>query len=164
MKKTVYNEKIGQIVYEENFFTGKKRVSINGEELEYQSKNTFAWYREKATEVVYIEGNNVKGATITVGGTVVELCEPATWYEWVCTVFIFALIIVWGTSPTLCRVIPVVGGAIGGAIAGGMGYLNMLLMKAQSKVLVKLAIWLGMTAATFAICFVVAKVILLAFA
>lgn len=41
MKQVVQNEKLGEIVYEESFWTGKKTVSVNGSQLEKISKNTF---------------------------------------------------------------------------------------------------------------------------
>ncbi len=34
MKQVVQNEKLGEIVYEESFWTGKKTVSVNGSQLE----------------------------------------------------------------------------------------------------------------------------------
>ena len=64
----------------------------------------------------------------------------------------FILIMVWGNSVALCSIIPVVGGAIGGAISGGMGVVSLSLMKRQSNLLVKVLVGIGMLIAIFVIC------------
>ena len=46
MKSVVQHEKYGNIIYEENFWTGKKTITIDGTRLEKASKTEFL-YPEK---------------------------------------------------------------------------------------------------------------------
>ena len=78
-----------------------------------------------------------------------------TWYEIACSISIFALILVWGNSEYLYSILPVVGGAVGGA----MGFMNLLAMKSCKSVPAKLAVWVAMLLATLFLCFAVALVI-----
>ncbi|MBE6639330.1 MAG: hypothetical protein E7616_07780 [Ruminococcaceae bacterium] len=162
MKETVQHEKIGQIVYEESFWSGKKELTIDGVKLVKQQKNTFVWNCGGQNKLVYVKGSFATSAKLYVDDTVVELTPSAKWYELVCSILIFVLIMVWGNSVTLCSILPVVGGAIGGGISGAMAFLNLIMMKAQKKVGVKLGIWVAMLAATFITCFLVAIALLLA--
>ena len=74
------------------------------------------------------------------------------------------LIIVWGNNVALCSIVPIVGGAIGGAISGVMGVLNLYAMRSVKNVGIKLAIFAGMLVATFGICYVLALLLLSALA
>ena len=65
MENTVHNEKLGEIVYDENFWTGRKKITINGEELEKVSRKEF---KTKSGEQVLIKGNFITGAKLDIGG------------------------------------------------------------------------------------------------
>ena len=63
MKIIVTNEKYGEFVYEESFWTGKKELFLNGEKLEKSSKNVFLINNG---EVVYLKGNYLTGVKLTI--------------------------------------------------------------------------------------------------
>ena len=74
------------------------------------------------------------------------------WYEYVLAVLPFLLVIIWGSSVQLCSIIPVLGGAIGGAISGGMGALSFNVMKKQNNPIMKIVIGVIFIAVAFGIC------------
>lgn len=47
MKVTVNHPVHGEIVFEENFWTGKKKLSVNGKKLQKVGKKTFAGEGDK---------------------------------------------------------------------------------------------------------------------
>lgn len=149
MKQVVQNEKLGEIVYEESFWTGKKTVSVNGSQLEKISKNTF---KTPDGETVELKGNFFQGATLNVESESVRVTPPIKWYEIVLSVLPFILIMIWGNSVALCKIIPVVGGAIGGLVSGLMCVLNCFVIKRINKIYLKILISLAVLIATFGIC------------
>ena len=160
MRRSVQYEKVGLVDYVESYWTGKKDIYFNGKKLFMQDKNTYVWNGEGETKTVKLVGNYITGVKMQIDGTEVQLTPKAKWYEIACSVMIFMLIMVWGSSVDLCRIVPIVGGAIGGGISGAMGFTNLILMKSYKKIEIKLAIWGCMRVATFGICFVVAKILL----
>ena len=101
---------------------------------------------------------------LVIGGETIALVPAATWYEIVCSVLIFAFVLVWGNSVALCSIFPIVGGALGGAVSGAMAIVNLYVMKSVKNIWVKLGLWLGFLVATLAICFVLAVVFITALA
>ena len=161
MKLTVHHAQYGQIEYEENLWTGKKYLFVNGARLANIDKTTFILNGEDK-KFCYLKGSFLSGIKLTIDQEVIELAPKTKWYEWACTVALIGFVIAWGNSVALCAIVPIIGGAIGGAISGAMAVLNLLLMKKQENPGVKLAIWLGMFAATFALCALVAQIVLAA--
>lgn len=162
MKRLINHEKLGTIVYEESLWTSNKSLSINGVKLQKTSKKTFVLTDKEtgAVKTAYLEGSIVTGVTLSVDGVVVQLAEKSKWYEYAFSVAIFVLIMVWGNNPNLCKIIPVVGGAIGGGISGLGVVTSLVLMKNAQKPLFKILIWLGVTACVFLLCFLIAIAIL----
>ena len=152
MKITTNHHTYGTIVYNESFWTGKKEVSINGKKLSMQKKNTFLWNCDGQSKIVTVKGSFVTGTKLILDGEEAQLTASPKWYEIICSVMIFAFIMVWGNSIALCKIVPIVGGAIGGGISGAMAFLNLTLMKSQKNIWMKLIIWLAMLAATVALC------------
>jgi len=64
MRQVIQDDKIGEIIYEESFWAGKKTVYINGQPLNKLSKNTFETADGTKAE---LKGNFLTGATLTVG-------------------------------------------------------------------------------------------------
>ena len=62
---------------------------------------------------------------------------------------------IWGNSPALCAIFPVVGGAIGGALGGIGGVISLLLMKKQKSPLIKALIGVAVIAVTVFVAFIV---------
>ena len=159
--RSVFNHPVyGEIVYDENFWTGKKTLFVNGAPMTMMDKKTFyfTWENEKTT--VNLKGNYITGLKMIINGKEFQVVPSPKWYEIVCSVFLFVLVLAWGTSPQLCSIFPIVGGAIGGAICGVMAMVNLLVMKAVKKLWLKLLIWLAFIVVTFLLCFIVAVVFL----
>ena len=152
MTSIIQHPTLGTIVYEEGFWTGKKKLSINGKPLTKENKKTFLYSDGEESKVVYLKGNFVSGTKLYIDNEIIEIVPAAKWYEIACSVFIFVLNMIWGNSVALCSIIPIVGGAIGGGISGALALLNVVAMKSVKNVALKLAIWLVMTLAMLVIC------------
>ncbi|MBQ7408484.1 MAG: hypothetical protein IJW13_04345 [Clostridia bacterium] len=150
----------GKIVYEESFWTGKKSLTLNGEPLTAVDKKTFYFNNEGKSVYVSLKGNYYTGLKLTVEGQEFTVVPPSKWYEFALSVLIFILIVIWGSNPWLCSIIPIVGGAIGGGISGVMLLVNLSVMKIVKKAWQKLLVWIGFTCATFFLCHVIALALL----
>lgn len=73
---------------------------------------------------------------------------------------IVPFIIAWGNSIPLCRIFPIVGGAIGGAIGGIFLALSFYLMVKVKKPIYKVLIGFGMFALAVLVAHIVALIIL----
>lgn len=149
MKQVIQHEKLGEIVYQESFWTGKKTITLNGGQLEKVSKNT---YKTTDGDSVTLSGNFFKGATLDIKGESVRVTPPIKWYEIVLSVLPFILIMVWGNSVALCKIVPVIGGAIGGAVSALLSAANVVIIKRIDKIWLKIVISIVMLGATFGIC------------
>ena len=79
MKVTAQHNVYGQIDYEEDFWTGKKSLTINGTKLQKQNKNTFVWNQEGEALLCRIKGNFITGSKLEIGQDTVELTPAAAW-------------------------------------------------------------------------------------
>lgn len=148
MKKSVVHPVYGEIVYEENVWSGKKNITINTTPLRQIKKNTYRlpW---GATEVpVVVKGSFLTGVDLQVQQERITVIQKTTWYDWLLSMLPFALMIVWGNNVQLCSIIPVVGGAIGGAL-GGLGIVITRLLSAEKTIFSKVLIALLVTVVTF---------------
>ncbi len=150
MKQVLENEKHGNIVYEESFWTGKKSITINDVPLTKKSKNEFETQDGKAIKVV---GGFFQGACLNIDGESIRVTPKIKWYEIVLAVIPFVLIMIWGNSVALCKIVPVVGGAIGGFISALFSCCGLFLMKSSNKIWLKILIGLAAIAVTFLVCF-----------
>lgn len=154
--ETVVQSTYGEITFIESFWTGKKQVLLNDQKLKKVDKNIFVFTDEEGKDIhVLLNGNYINGTTITIGSETIQATAQAKWYEYALAIMIFMIVLIWGNSKELCSIIPIVGGAIGGAINGVMSFSTLIIMKPIKNVLVKILIALGMLVATIAICFVV---------
>lgn len=158
MKVTYQHAQYGQIDYEENAWTGKKTMSVNGVSLTKKDKNVFVLNTPEEPITCTLKVSLRTGTQLVIGEEVIQLAPASKWYEIACSVLIFVLVLVWSNSTALCSIIPIIGGGIGGAISGAMGCLNLMLMKKSNNIGIKLCIWLGMLAGTFLICFLFALI------
>lgn len=149
MKQALQHEKYGEIVYEENFWTGKKSIAINGVSL---TKVTKKEYQMSDGTTVTITGNFLQGASLIIDSEIIRLTPKWKWYEMILFVLPFALIMVWGNVVELCKIVPVVGGAIGGAISGLTSFIGLFLMRSVKPWWLKVLIGLLVTGITFGIC------------
>ncbi len=158
MQVTVEHPVYGQITYDENFWSGKRKIYLNSVELSKLNKLTYIFQNEEGVKEVKVKGSYLFGLKLDINGTVVQMTQPAKWYEYIASLSLFVFIMVWGNSPTLVEIFPVIGGAIGGAISGFMMYLTLALMKSKDKWYLKLLIWLGMFVANALACYIAALV------
>ena len=160
MKRIIEHPVYGQIEYNENIWTGKRDISINGVKLIKDKKNTYIYDTGENKISVSVQGSIFAGIQLVVGKDIIEIEKKSAWYETACSIAIFVLVLIWGNNTYLCSIVPIIGGAIGGAISGGMAILNLRAMKSVKNVAVKLAVWLAMLIATLGICFVLGIVFL----
>ena len=159
--KTTIEREFGKLTYEESFWTGKKKIILNGQELVKLDKTTFQYTDEEGkTKNLFLTGNFVGGVKLSFDGYHCQLTAPAKWYEYALAIIGFAFVLFWSNVPALCEIFPVVGGAIGGGISGFMGFLSLVLMKSTKNPLFKILIGLGMIVATILACFIVALMII----
>ena len=97
---------------------------------------------------------------MTIHGEQIQLTAPVKWYEAVLSLLIFVFILVWGSNTSLCAICPIVGGAIGGAVAGVFTFLSLFFMKATNKLWLKLLIWFGCFAGAVLVCWGVALLLI----
>ena len=150
--KTVVNSTYGEICYEEGFWTGKRKISVGGVSLEKKNKRVYS--ADGIT--VEAKGNQFFGMKLSVNGESVQIVPAPKWYEYLFSVLILCIGLVWGNSVALCKIIPVVGGAIGGALCGLFAMINLYVSKMFKTPLMKILACLGIFLASFAICFLVA--------
>ena len=163
MKASTHHVGYGQIEYNENFWTGKRELAIGGQKLLKKKKNVYTFNSETGNLDCRIKGSFLTGATLHIDQDVIQLSESCKWYEIFCSVLIFAFVLIWGNVPSLCRIFPIVGGAIGGGISGLGSCVSLFLMKRIKNAGLKLLVWLGMFVATILLCFLVAEFILMLF-
>ena len=159
----IYNikdEKLDEIKYEEGFWTGKRTLTINDKELKKIDKNNFEFQNGEEVRKVQVTGNAITGVKLIDDNNNIELVSKPKWYEIVLSCFIFAFILIWGNSVTLCKIFPLVGGAIGGLISGAFAMLNLFAIKKVKKIWLKLLVFVGFFAITVLSCYLVAYLII----
>ena len=163
MRASVHHVGYGQIEYDENFWTGKRELTFGGKKLPKKKKNVFTLNSENGYVDCRIKGSFLTGATLYIDQDVIQLTEPCKWYEVFCSALIFAFVLTWGNIPQLCMIIPIVGGAMGGAISGLGACINLFLMRQIKQAGLKLLVWLGIFFGTIMLCFLTAEFLLVAF-
>lgn len=152
MRNVVKSEKYGSVLYEESFWTGKRKIYINGELFEKDTKKIYIGKIDDKITAINICGNFFTGVKLEINSDIIQVTPSTLWYEYVLFILSFLIVLVWGNSFALCRIIPVVGGAIGGFIAGLGAFLSLFAMKSVKKPLYKVLIGIGSLIAIFGIC------------
>ena len=106
MKTVVNHETYGEIVYDENFWTGKKTISINGVVLQKISKKDFSYTTETGTQTVSVKGNFLSGVKLNVANQTIVISDSAKWYEYVLAVLGFVFILVWAQALNFAKYSP----------------------------------------------------------
>ena len=145
MQNTISHPTYGIITYAEGFWTGKKTILFDGIPLQKVSKNTYILPANPAdpesNPVTFtVKGNFVAGVSISDGSETIALSPKAATSDY----FL-------GFLPAFLFFFLIVGGAIGGALAGMMGIGGVLLMKSRPNMKQKLLISLGASAVILAI-------------
>ena len=157
MKSVIQHESLGEIIYEESAWTGRKSISINGQQLRKVKRNEF---QTSEGETVTLKGNYFLGTTAVIGTESVTLTQAYKWYEYVLSAIPFILVIIWGNSVALCSIVPIVGGAIGGGISALFVVANLLLIRKVKNIGLKVLIPLLVTGLCFLACYLIALAIL----
>ena len=149
MKETIQHERYGQILYDENFWTGKKSLSMGGVLLNKISRKEF---QLPDGTIGTIKGTFLYGACLLINGESIRLTPKITWYEIVLCILPFLLVMVWGNTVALCKIIPIAGGAIGGAVSAILSCVGLYLMRSVKEVWAKILIGISAILVTFGIC------------
>ncbi|MDE5593720.1 MAG: hypothetical protein K2I75_07295 [Clostridiales bacterium] len=157
MQTVIQHQTYGEIVYDESAWTGKKALSIGGTPLEKVSKREF---KMQDGTTVTVNGGFLQGASLDVKGEKIEVTPRVKWYEIVLCMLPFLFVMIWGNVTALCKIIPIVGGAIGGGISGLCSVLGLWGMKSVKPIWLKLLIAFASFAVTFAVCYGIAIAIL----
>ncbi|MBE6580389.1 MAG: hypothetical protein E7650_02105 [Ruminococcaceae bacterium] len=152
MKTVVTHPVYGKIALEESFFSGKKKIFINGVMLQKQNKTTFIYQSENGPIPAIVKGSFSTGTSLLLCGETIALSPRTRWYEYVLCAFIFVFIMIWGNSAALCAIFPIIGGALGGGISGAAMVTSLALMKRTRSFFLKLLINTGIFLVTLLIC------------
>jgi hypothetical protein len=152
MKEFVQHPVLGEIVYDESIWTGKKTLTVNGETAKTISKNIF----EVNGKTLTISGSILTGIKLFTDDETIEISPKPKWYEIALAILPFVFLMTWGNSPALCAIFPVVGGAIGGALGGLSGVISLLFMKKEESPAKKVLIGVIALVATVLVAFLLA--------
>lgn len=155
MKIIVQHPTYGEIIYDESFWTGKKKITVGGVDAQPISKKEYMVNEKKAL----LTGNFLTGNTLNIDGEVIQLSSKIKWYEIVLAIIPFLFLMTWGNVVSLCAIFPVVGGAIGGALGGISAVVSLFFMK-NKKPLVKILIGIIVAAVTILIAYALALALL----
>ena len=153
-----------QVEFHQNIWTGKKSISVNGTPCQKLSKKEFIYNENGTAKTIQVKGNDFSGISLCMEGGEFRVTEPVKWYEYILAFTMFIIVMVMGNSPKIAEHFVVVGGAIGGGIAGGGAVLTLYLLKSVKNVWLKILIALGLTVGVVFICHIVALQILVLFA
>ena len=160
MKVNAVHRQYGEILYEESAWSGKRSIFFQGVPLKKCSKTDFELTESGTSVSVRVRGNVFTGISLVIDGDDFPLTPATKWYEMVLSALIFAVPLVWGNNIVLVRIVPVVGGAIGGAVSGVFAVANLLMIKGIKPVVLKVLVSLAMLGAAFAVCFAIGTLIL----
>ena len=160
---TLNNEKYGNITVDESIWTDKRSVVIDGVPLKKMEKKDFLYQKEGQNICVSITGNIFNGTTLHIGSDEILLTQKTPWYTIMSSAFIVCFVLIWSNIPFLFNIIPMVGGAIGLAVAAACSMLNVIFMARTDKLYIKLLIFLGFFALTVLICWLLAIFIIQVF-
>ncbi len=163
MKASILTEKYGEIVYEESYWTGKRKVNVGGTEFKKINKKTFVGEINGERIGVAISGNYISGVFIDINGEKFRVTESAKWYDYLIAFIWLIPYLVWANSPVLCAILPIVGGGLGGAVAGVFLATGLLLIKSNKNIAAKIGISFAFFAATILVNFLLAVVIIKSF-
>ena len=156
MKVTVQHATLGEIVYTEGIWSGKKTLTVGGVEAKPISKKDFILNNER----IFLKGSYLAGVCLYIGDEVIQIVPRPKWYELILAILPFAFLMVWGNNPQLCAIFPVTGGMLGGAVGGAALTCSLLLMRMQKKPLYKVLVGIAFLAAAILVCYLIALALL----
>ena len=162
MLQTINNEIYGEISYEESFWTGKKIIKINGVQLTKIKGRIFSYQKDGKSINVEVKGSFLTGVKLLIEGNEILLMPSPKWYEYLIVIAGFMFNVIWSNVVTLCEIVPIVGGAIGGALYALAGLCALIIGKNVKKPILKILVCLGFTVAGFVVGFFIAFAIICA--
>lgn len=154
MQINIFHNIYGQIIYSEGFWSGKRDLIIPSHNVQRISKNNYIIDGKRA----YLKGSYLFGIKLCFDDMTIVLSSAPKFYELIFAFLPLMFIIMWGNIPSLCAIFPVIGGGIGGALAGFAAVLSLYLMKTQKTFLSKLLMGLSVFIITVAIAFLLAEI------
>ena len=162
MRTKMMHDTYGEIIYDENFLSGKKQISIGGKTLTKSKRNIYMYKDLNTSLTAVVKGNALFGVKITINnGTEIPMVAAPKWYETMIAICILCIGLVLGNIPFVV-IVPVVGGALGGAISGAMAIIALSIIKPIPKLAMKLLIGIALFALTFFICHILALIFIAA--
>ncbi|MBO4983001.1 MAG: hypothetical protein J6D23_02995 [Clostridia bacterium] len=161
MKQVIQNEKYGTIEFTEGNLIGNRTISINGELLSKKSNKKF---QMNDGTIVEVKGGVFTGIKLQINNDEIKLSNSLTWYEIAILIAGFVFLMVWSNSVALCSIIPMIGGAIGGALYALSAVLGFSFSSKQKSPLIKIAISLCSVVVGLAICTLLGVLLVMAIA
>ena len=155
---------IGDVTVNENIWTGRFALSLDGKVLKRQGRKQFVYNDGTSLHDLTISGNMFTGVYLKVDGVFRRIYPPTPWYVYVLCAVPFVLSMVLGNIVALAQAgFYYVGGAIGGGISGIYFALGLYLSRLSRKPWVKILILSGIILASFFTCWGVGTLIVHAF-
>ena len=141
MVGAVKHERYGNITYDENFWTGRKVLTVDGKVLKRVSKNSFLHYLGPNDSIHFIiSGSIFTGVSLKVGNESIQIIEKTKWYEYALAIMMLVFNFIWGNSKELNEIFPIVGGGIGGFLTAFIALPSLIFMKKAKKPVYKVLI------------------------
>lgn len=156
MRLFVKDPVYGKIIYDENFWTGNKVITINGVQADKISKKVYTLNGKK----FIVKGNYITGISLFIDGKNLIISRKTAWYEMLLAMLPFLFLMTWGNSSALCKIFPVVGGALGGLLGGIAIVISLMFIKKQKSLLYKILIGIAVFAVTIFAAFITALTLL----
>ncbi len=118
MTVIAFHHTYGKIVVDEDFWTGKKTVTVNSQTLDKVKRNTYLLPDRKELK---LKGSIYIGLEGEIDGERFQIGEKASALEIILLLLPFIVNMTLGNTLALSFGIPVVSGAIGGGISGAVG-------------------------------------------
>lgn len=147
MKIIINNEQTNnkQLEYEESAWTGRRTIIYDGVVLTKIKHNIYEYKKESAIEKFIIKGNQLIGITVNAFGKDIEVARKLMWYE-----IVLSLLVI--MPCLLC-------GAIGGAIGGGLGFVNVTIIRQLNKWYIKVIVSIQFLILALLLCYIIACMI-----
>jgi hypothetical protein len=131
------------ITYSENFWTGKKKITINGQELQKIDKKTYRFEDQYYT----VKGSFLTGVEMVNGDRSITLVRKLTALETLLCFLPFVLV--------------VTGGAIGGLCGGAAAAINAIYVRDTEKTVMKVAYSILSTVIAFVCYYILSSIFLM---
>lgn len=151
MKWEAKDLKYGEIVYEEELFTGKRKVILNGTEMTKEIGRTYVCPYGDEEIRGKLKGNIFTGLKLKIEDDNIVLVKMAKWYEILLSILI--PVIIFGVNYLIIPLVketvvglfigPVIVGAFTGIVSVFAMFASVILMKKMNHIGLKIFVWAG---------------------